>query len=427
MKILSVDDNPENRYLVESMLRNGFRVTSVHNGMEALEKLQQEPFDLILADILMPQMDGFELCRRVKHSEAFRRIPFVFYTATYTEKKDEELGLALGASRFIVKPIEQQKFLEIIQEVADEAQTGELKSAQPAEGEQELLESYNLRLVRKLDSKVEELEAVSRELRNAIEVRDHEILERRQAEAEVRRLNVELEGRVQSRTAELAVANHKLEAFASAVSHDLRSPLRRIVGLIEFLLENHGDNLEGEARNYLDLISGEARRMEGLVNALFRLSQATHGELRKEKVDLSQLASEIQNDLRRHQPERAVEFVAAPGVFVRGDPVLIRAVLQNLLDNAWKFTAKTARARIEFGVSGGSEGPIYFIRDNGAGFDNKLAARLFAPFQRLHSTEDFPGTGIGLAMARQIILRHGGRIWAEGAPDQGATFFFTLP
>lgn len=126
MKILSVDDNPENRYLVESMLRNGFRVTSVHNGMEALEKLQQEPFDLILADILMPQMDGFELCRRVKHSEAFRRIPFVFYTATYTEKKDEELGLALGASRFIVKPIEQQKFLEIIQEVADEAQTGEL-------------------------------------------------------------------------------------------------------------------------------------------------------------------------------------------------------------------------------------------------------------------------------------------------------------
>jgi len=428
MKILNVDDNPDNRYLVESMLHNGFRVTSVNNGVEALEKLREEPFDLILADILMPQMDGFELCRQVKLSEALRRIPVVFYTATYTEKKDQELGLALGASRFIVKPVEPQKFLEIIQEVVTEAQSGELKSAQPAAGEQALLESYNLQLVRKLDQKVEQLEAVSRELRKAIEARDLEILERRRAEAEVRTLNTQLESRVQSRTAELAVVNRQLEAFASAVSHDLRSPMRKIESLIQFLLQDYADNLQGEARNYLDIISGEAHRMGGLVDALFKLSQATRGELRKEKVDLSLLASEIQNNLRRQQPERAVEFVVASGVFVRGDPVLIRAVLQNLLDNAWKFTSKTAHARIEFGVSGGSEeGPIYFIRDNGAGFDNKLAARLFAPFQRLHSTEDFPGTGIGLATVRQIILRHGGRIWAEGAPDQGATFFFTLP
>jgi PAS domain S-box-containing protein len=242
----------------------------------------------------------------------------------------------------------------------------------------------------------------------------------------LQRARDEMEKRVQDRTAELAVVNHELEAFASAVSHDLRSPLRRIVGLIDFLLEDCADNLKGEARNCLDIISGEARRMESLVNALFKLSQATHGELRKEKVDLSQLASEIQNDLRRQHPERAVEFVVASGVCARGDPVLIRAALQNLLDNAWKFTAKTARARIEFGVSG-LEGPVYFIRDNGAGFDNKFAARLFAPFQRLHSAEDFPGTGIGLATVQQIILRHGGRIWAEGAPDKGATFFFTLP
>lgn len=427
MKILSVDDNPENRYLLESVLHNGFQVTSVNNGVEALEKLRQEPFDLILADILMPQMDGFELCRQVKHSEALRRIPFVFYTATYTEKKDEELGLALGASRFIIKPIEPRKFLEIIQEVTTEAQTGELKPAQPADGEQALLESYNLQLVRKLERKVEQLEAVSRELRNAIEMRDHEILERRRAEAAAHTLNVELENRVQSRTADLAIANHELEAFASAVSHDLRSPARRIESLIQLLLKDYAGDLKEDERNCLDLISGEAHRMGGLVNALFKLSQATHGELRNEKVDLSQLASEIQNNLRRQQPERAVEFVVAPGVSVRGDPALIRAALQNLLDNAWKFTAKTAKARIEFGVSGGGSRPIYFIRDNGAGFDNKFAARLFAPFQRLHSAEDFPGTGIGLATVQQIILRHGGRIWAEGAPGEGATFFFTLP
>lgn len=251
-------------------------------------------------------------------------------------------------------------------------------------------------------------------------------IEHERAMEGLQRAHDEMEKRVQDRTAELAVANHELEAFASAVSHDLRSPARRIESLIGILLEDYTNNFKGEVRNCLDIIGGEAHRMECLVNALFELSQATHGELRKEKVDLSQFASEIQRDLRRQQPERAVEFVVAPGLSARGDPVLIRAVLQNLLDNAWKFTAKTPRARIEFGVSG-VEGPIYFIHDNGAGFDTRFAARLFAPFQRLHSTEDFPGTGIGLATVRQIILRHGGRIWAEGVPDKGATFFFTLP
>lgn len=272
----------------------------------------------------------------------------------------------------------------------------------------------------------DELEDVSRALRVTVEEKEHELLERRRAEAETRALNTELEDRVQRRTRELAIANRELEAFVGAVSHDLRSPLKRINGLAELLVEDYGKNLPADGRELTDRIGAESRRMYSLVEALLNLSQATHGKLQKANVDLSRLASEIAGDLRRQQPARAVEIVIAPGITVNGDPALLRSALQNLLDNAWKFTSKRERARIEFGVTG-DDPPALFVRDNGAGFDSNCAANLFVPFQRLHSYEEFPGTGVGLATVHQIISRHGGRIWADSAPDKGATFFFTLP
>jgi signal transduction histidine kinase len=427
LKILSADDNEENRYLIESVLRGaGYQVTSVTNGVEALDKLLFERFDLILADILMPRMDGFELCRRVKQHPSMRNIPFVFYTATYTEKKDEDLGLSLGASRFILKPAEPEKFLEMIGQVLDETQKGELKPEQPTEDQETLLRTYHYRLARKLDKKVAQLEAVSAELRATAEAREHELAERRRAEAQVRALNIELENRVKVRTDELAIANRGLETFVAAVSHDLRSPIHRISGLIAILVEDHGKELSEEIRDYLNRISAESRRMGCLVEALLKLSRATHSALRIERIDLSRVASEIASELQPQHPSKTIDVVIAPGLFANADPVLIHAALQNLFDNAWKFTSRKEHPRIEFGVVIG-ERRAFFVRDNGAGFESSRAAEVFAPFQRLHSYNDFPGSGIGLATVHQIISRHGGEIWAEGAPDQGATFYFTLP
>jgi signal transduction histidine kinase len=431
MKILSVDDKVENLYLLESMLKGagcGYEVLSAHNGVEALQKLEQEKFDLIISDILMPQMDGFELCHQVKTRESLSHIPFIFYTATYTEKKDEELGLRLGASRFLIKPVDPDQFLATLREVIDDYRSGHLQSPPaPAEPEEVLLKSYNGRLVRKLDRKVEQLEQVTQQLQAALKEKSREVVERETAEQEVRRLNTELDERVRLRTAELAAANEDLQTFAYAVSHDLRAPLRAILSFGEILATDSRDKLDEQDRTFLDKMQFEAQRMAQLIDALLQLSTATRGQLQREPVDLSQLALEIGAELRREQPNRQVDFCVRPGMVAQGDPVLLRSVLRNLLGNAWKFTAGSAQARLEFGQEKQGDKSAYFVSDNGVGFDMKTAGKLFLPFHRLHDSSEFPGTGIGLATVQQIIRRHGGNVWAKSAPGKGATFYFTLP
>jgi signal transduction histidine kinase len=423
MKILSVDDKVENLYLLDAMLRGagcGYEVVSARNGVEALEKLDQEKFDLIISDILMPQMDGFELCHRVRLREDLRHIPFIFYTATYTEGKDEELGLRLGASRFIIKPVEPAEFLAIVRGVIQEYEGGRLTPAPPpAETEEVLLKAYNGRLVRKLDHKVQELEQLTQKLQATAE-------ERGKAEEEVRRLNTDLEERVRQRTVELVAANQDQQTFASAVSHDLRAPLRAFGSYCQILTATWRDKSDERTRTCLDQMQSEVQRMDQLIEALLQLSRATRGELRHETVDLTQLAREIEDNLRREHPQRQVEFSVAPGLVAQGDPALLRSVLQNLLGNAWKFTAKSSAARIEFGRVDQDGKAAFFVSDNGAGFDMECADKLFLPFYRLHNPADFPGTGIGLATVRQIIRRHGGKVWAASAVGRGATFYFTL-
>ena len=250
---------------------------------------------------------------------------------------------------------------------------------------------------------------------------------RQEVEAEIRRLNAELEQRVKERTAELAATNKELESFAYSVSHDLRAPLRGIDGWSQALLEDYGDTLDAQAKIYLGTVRGETRRMAQLIDALLELSRITRAEMRREPVDLSGLARDVERELRRDQHlERAVEVIIAPSMMVRGDPILLRAALRNLMGNAWKFTVQCPEARIECGVTQETGRPVYFVRDNGAGFDMAYAAKLFAPFQRLHRQEEYAGTGIGLATVQRILHRHGGRIWAEGAVGQGAVFYFTL-
>jgi PAS domain S-box-containing protein len=223
------------------------------------------------------------------------------------------------------------------------------------------------------------------------------------------------------------LSNRELEAFGYSVSHDLRKPLRAIEGFSRALLEEFSDQLDERGRDYARRVASGAERMSQLMDDLLELSRAARSNLQIEPVDLSALAHEVANELRRRDPERRVEMIIQDGLAAPGDEALLRAVLSNLLENAWKFTARHERARIELGARREADGRlVYFVRDDGAGFDPSYAQDLFRPFERLHKESDFPGTGVGLAIVQRIVRRHGGRVWAEGQLNQGATFHFTL-
>jgi PAS domain S-box-containing protein len=253
-----------------------------------------------------------------------------------------------------------------------------------------------------------------------------QFIRRAQAEQEILELNRELEYRVRERTAQLLESNDQLESFSYSVSHDLRGPLRGIDGFSQLMLEDYGPELDERAHDYLTRIRSAARRMGGLIDDLLELSRISRTELTRKAVDLGALAWQIAKELVESEPGRKVEFVIAENLIARCDPRLIRIALENLIMNSWKFTEKVAMPRIEVGSIPRSGGTAYFVRDNGAGFDMAYADRLFEPFQRLHSPSEYEGSGVGLTTVRRIVVRHGGEIWAESAPDSGATFFFTL-
>ncbi len=240
-------------------------------------------------------------------------------------------------------------------------------------------------------------------------------------------VNRDLERRVKERTAELEMVNQQLEAFSYSVSHDLRAPLRTIKGFSEILADEAGPVLNAETSRYLENVRTSAARMDELIVGLLEMSRMVKSEMTRQAVDLSALAIDVEHDLRAAAPERSVEFVVDENLHATGDRVLLRCVLANLVGNAWKFTAKTPGARVEVGkLSPEPEGPVFFVKDNGAGFEMRRADKLFSPFQRLHQQEDFPGTGVGLATVQRIVNKHNGRIWTKSQLGQGATFFFTL-
>lgn len=242
----------------------------------------------------------------------------------------------------------------------------------------------------------------------------------------LRQAHDELEQRVSDRTRELVSANRELEAFSYSVSHDLRGPLDSLNGFVYVLLKQYGAKLDDQAKELVEQIRSSGKRMTRLIGDLLNLSRVTTTVLHAEKVDLSALARSVMEELCRMEPDRQVEFIVPEKQEAYGDAHLLRIVLENLLRNSWKYTSKHTHARIEFGQERKRGRMAYFVRDDGSGFDERSADRLFQPFQRLHSSEQFPGSGIGLATVRRIIQRHGGDIWAEGAVERGATFYFTL-
>jgi signal transduction histidine kinase len=281
-----------------------------------------------------------------------------------------------------------------------------------------LVDAFNQML-----TQIQQREAALQKANQALQL---EIADHKSARAQVAALNETLEQRVAERTAELEAANRELESFCYSVSHDLRAPLRGIDGFTTILQESHGDKLDQQAKNYLQRVRAATQRMGHLIDDLLKLSRTVRSEMNPTTVNLSELAQSIANDLQETAPDRRATFSIAPDMIANADAALIRAVLENLLGNAWKFTGKRTEAQIEVGSTVTAGQTTYFVRDNGTGFDMKYADKLFGAFQRLHSISEFEGTGVGLANVQRIIRRHGGQVWADAKLDEGATFYFTL-
>jgi len=253
-----------------------------------------------------------------------------------------------------------------------------------------------------------------------------DITERKKVTHELEEYQEHLEEKVEERTHKLKIANSELESFCYSISHDLRAPLRSIDGFSQALLEDYSGNLDEQARSYLNRVCASSQRMGELIDDLLELSKVVRSDMKKSNVNLSLLATRVFEQLTEREPEHKVGFSCASRSIVSGDERLILVMFENLIGNAWKFTARTENAKIEFGVEHKDQGDVYFVRDNGAGFDEKYKHKMFEPFQRLHSNEEFEGSGIGLATVQRIVRRHGGEVWAESAPDSGAIIFFTF-
>jgi two-component system, sensor histidine kinase and response regulator len=411
--ILVIEDSPTQADRLRHILeKNHFHVRVARDGREALAMVHDRKPELAITDIMMPEMDGFELCRKIKGDERLRDIPVIILTSL-ADPRDVIKGLECGADSFVTKPIGEEYLLARIAHIRSERGKPRCVSI-PQEMEVTVAgQSYTINSDRRqiFDLFLSTYEAAfqkNRELRQALD-----------------KLH-EANARLESTNKELDAANRELETFGYTVSHDLRKPLSIISGYGQVLSEICAAQLDDQCKEYLKEITKRTYNMGDLIDALLNFSKLKHVKPTREQVDLSNMANVIAGELRMTEPHRRVTFTITEGVTVSGDTRLIWLVLENLLGNAWKYTANREEAFIEFGQTTTGGETVFFVRDNGAGFDMAHADKIFEPFERLDEHRGFKGHGIGLSTVKRIIQHHDGRIWAEGERGKGATFYFTL-
>lgn len=362
-KLLIVDDEaPQMQALCDTLRDHGYLTTGFTSAGEALAAMRNQKFDLLLTDLMMPEMDGIGLLRAALKVDG--DLACVMMTGHGTIDTAVE-AMRAGALDYILKPFKLSMVLPV--------------------------------------------------LARALTIR------------KLRLENAALERRVRERTDELEAANKELEAFSYSVSHDLRAPLRAMSGFSHILVEDYAAQMPAEAQHLLDNVCKSARRMEQLIEDLLQFSRMSRQPLSKRSLKVSTLVREVIGELRKEQPNRNIEVQVCELPDCCGDPSLLRQVFVNLLSNAFKFTLHREKAWIQVGHQQMGAEAVYFVRDNGAGFDMHYAEKLFGVFQRFHSSGEFEGTGVGLSIAQRIVQRHNGRIWAEAQADKGASFYFTLP
>ena len=369
VNILIVDDDATKRFALKTILAPmDENVVEASSGADALRQLLRNEFAVVLLDVRMPIMDGFETAQLIRQRPRSELTPLIFVTALDQAETDMGRGYNLGAVDFVFAPV------------------------------------------------------VPAIMRAKVTV----FVELYRAQEELRRYRTQLETLVEERTIALTAINRELEAFSYSVSHDLRAPLVSFDGLSETLLQKYGEQLDDQAKDYLKRMRDASDRMTSVFDGLQMLFRLTSGEIRREVLDISAMANQVADEIRAANPESKVEVDIAPGITASGDKRLVQILLTNLINNAWKFSSLRSAPNITVGREMVDGEARMFVKDNGVGFDMIESHRLFGAFQRLHSQSEFPGAGIGLATTRRIVNRHGGRIWAEGAVGEGATFYFVL-
>lgn len=413
--ILIVDDRDDKRTALETVIAElGQNIVKASSGKEALRYLLQQDFAVILLDVNMPGMDGFETAALIRKRRSSEHTPIIFVTGISDTDTHVSRGYSMGAVDYILTPVlpevlrtKVSVFVELF------------KKTEQIRRQAERLRHARDEMERRVRERTKEL-AVANESLKA------EIAERARVEEEVRALNTGLEQRVLARTSELAVTNEELEAFTYSVAHDLQAPLRNIQSYAQMLEEEYAAKMPDEASHCLKRIGLLGKNMRQLLEDMLRLSVISKQDLHCRGAELRGVVEEVVAGFKLETRNRQIEWHIGELPFATCDPGLIRQVFVNLISNAVKYSQLREKATIEIGQTQSGDEPVIYVRDNGIGFDMKYAGKLFGVFQRLHGTETFEGTGVGLATVARIIRKHGGRIWAEAQADQGATFFFTL-